>query len=127
MSENVADYFAPEPTVVRFGARSFTVAPLTLRRLGPFARSLRELGEVDVADVVSVAAHTEAIITAVSLATDTPEPALYELEVAELAELAATVIEVNADFFVRRLKPVLDALTVRVSRRVTGALSLLDS
>lgn len=82
------------------------VRPLTLRQLPAFSRAVGPVLPLLLAGQI-VAAITEdldAVLAAVSAATGIPVSELPE-DPAAFVELASAVLEVNVDFFTRRLLP----------------------
>lgn len=105
------DALVPTPIVARIGLRDVQIKPLTVRQLAPFGRALKDIPDDVLAgiisgqiDIVGVMAHSDAIARALAAATDAPLDALLDSDVVEFMDLAQRVIEVNADFFGRRLK-----------------------
>lgn len=112
----------PEQTV-QVGGRTFTVRPLTVGQLPAFTRALKAalpaLGpllagptESDVKAMVPaltelVADHGESLIEAMSVALRVPKNEIESLDPLEFVALVLPVIRINADFFARRLQPVL--------------------
>lgn len=119
-----------EPRIVRAAGRDIAVRPLTPRQLPRFIAAIRplqgalagrSLDELAGAGLVELAAeHAEAVIAAVAIATRQDEAVIGdELDLAELLDLAAAVIEVNADFFARRVVPTVTATVDRL-RQLAG-------
>jgi hypothetical protein len=104
----------PAPRTVSAGGETIEVRALTIGQLPAFVRALRpalgllEGGEVDV--VALVAEHGEAVIEAVSVATGRDYAWLAGLAPDAFAVIAGAVLEVNMDFFVRRLAPALNRI-----------------
>jgi len=114
--------FVPEPRRIEAGGKTVAVAPLKVRQVPAFARAigpaLQSLAAGDLAAVLGT--HGDALIEAVAAATGEPADWLGELAPDEFLRLAAEVVEVNADFFVRRVAPTLEALTARIDASLTG-------
>lgn len=115
----------PTGRVVVLGGLEIEVRPLKARQLAPFARAmapildalnhLRAEGQpADVADLgtwVDLAMDYSAdLITALAAATERSVEEIGEVNVYDLALLAAEVMAANQDFFLRRLMPVLMAI-----------------
>lgn len=112
----------PEQTV-EVGGRTFTVRPLTIGQLPAFTRALKPvmpalgplLGGAEGRNPVEllpaltelIAEHGDALIEAVALALRVPRKDVEELDPMAFLALILPVIKVNADFFARRLQPVL--------------------
>lgn len=102
--------------VVRGGTVS--VAPLTVGQIPAFARALRPLvpalqgGAADWLGLI--ADHGEAVIEACSIATEMKHEDLGGLPPDEFFALAEAVIEVNMDFFTRRLTRAVEQAADRI-------------
>jgi hypothetical protein len=114
---------AAAPTRMEIAGRAIAVAPIRVRELPAFAAALEPL-LTDLAAGLGVpeilARHAEALITATAIGARVERAWLDEQEADALIELAAAVLEVNADFFVRRILPGLTAASERLSGRLTG-------
>lgn len=102
------------------------VAPLKVRQLPAFARAVAPLlsemagrrdGLLDVAALVAL--HGERLAQAVAVATSRPEAWVGDMEADDFVRLVALVIEVNGDFFVRRLAPALEQAALTIERKLT--------
>lgn len=96
---------------VTIDGRAITVAPIKIRQLPAFVRAVepiaKALAQGDV--LAALAQHAEALIEAVCIGAGIERAWLEEREADVLVELAAEVIEVNADFFVQRILPKIEA------------------
>lgn len=120
------DALFPQPTVVTLKSGPVEVWPLRARQFGPFARAVAPLlGEFNrlsaqarpvegggwtvglaPADWAALVwDHADTVIRAVAVALEKKPAEIGALFLDELVSLAATVVEVNADFFARRLLP----------------------
>lgn len=85
---------------------SVTVRPLTLRQLPAFSRAVTPIlpwllaGQI----VAAITEDLDALLATISVATGIPVADLPE-DAAEFVDLASAVVEVNVDFFTRRLLP----------------------
>lgn len=93
------------------------VKPLVVRQISPFAKALKKLPpdilagvETGVVDFAAIAEHCDVFAEAVAIATDTKREQIGDLHPDALVALVGAVLEVNLDFFVRRLAPQLQAL-----------------
>lgn len=101
-----------------------TIRPITIGQYPAFARAVRplmavvdgEAGEVDVIGLI--AEHGEALIEAACVATGRERAWMAGLPPDAFVDLAQAVIEVNLDFFVRRLLPRIQAATDSLSKAV---------
>lgn len=126
------DDLLPLTRTVTAGGRQVEVRPISPRQLRPVVQALvplqaaigggLDLGAVPRAELLAlVAEHADNVITLVAAATRLPEPFVAdEIDLAELVELAAAVLEVNADFFARRMAPALHQLMAAVPRPPAG-------
>lgn len=105
-----------EPRVVPFNGRDVAIAPLKVGKIPAIARALKGAnitGEIDV--LALLADHGDGLLEAVSIATGIDK---IELEAADLDEFAAlfrAVIEVNNDFFTRKILPILGGVNVETA------------
>lgn len=125
----VADPFAalpPVPTALVIDGESLELTPLKVGELPAFARAVQPL--VDSLSVSNdwmalLTQHGEAVIAAVAIASRRPEAWVAGLEIDEAVRLADAVFEVNADFFIRRLLPVITETACRIGQRLGGPAS----
>lgn len=105
--------YEPKGAEVEVGGETVKVAPLTVGQLPAFARAIRPLAPAlqgGPADWLGLLAdHGESMIDSVGIATGLKHGHLAGLPPDEFVVLAAAVMEVNMDFFVRRLTPVVSA------------------
>lgn len=113
MMDELETIYQPRAIEVEVGGRTVSVKPLTVGQLPVFARAIRPLapalqgGEADWLELI--AEHGESVIASVSIATAMTREDLGGLPPDEFVRLAAAVMEVNMDFFVRRLTPAVSA------------------
>jgi hypothetical protein len=116
------DVLAPSGASVTVGGKPVDIRPLTIGQLPKLVREARpvidavleleDLPEEDSADMVALVLdlienHAERVFAAASICSGLP---VQEVEAADLDEfvlLASKVVEVNRDFFVRKLGPLL--------------------
>jgi hypothetical protein len=67
--------------------------------------------------------HPDAVINAVAIAARRPREWVDALPLDDLIELAGTVIEVNVDFFARRLVPMIQRTEARLTAALAGSSS----
>lgn len=119
-----------QPLVLR--GETLNIKPINTGRLPAFLRAIRPLVDLFNLDALALSgdltdpahaqqaallmldqvmpaflAEPDAVVQAVAVATGKPQAWLDELELDELLILAGACIEVNADFFARRLMPAL--------------------
>lgn len=124
------DAIEPQAREVALGGHVFRVAPVTMDRIPAFARALRPILP-DVAELANLSEQSdpayvtdsllqlvdesgdllvEAVGTAVATSRDDVKASIERvrtLNAADFLLLALPVVKVNADFFARRLLPVL--------------------
>ena len=110
------------------------VSPLKVRQIAAFARALRALPDgllqefmAGEPDPFLVAEYTPEIVACVQAAVDVEPKQLGELPVGELLALAMVIVEVNADFFVNRLVPLLGTSAARAQAILGRASSSTSS
>lgn len=119
---NELEALAPEDTIITLpDGQSIKLRPLVVRQLAPFARALREIPEDVLAGIIAANVDALAIVEcaphlarAISIATGIDEERLLDWEPDVLLELGVGVVEVNGDFFVRRLTPMLVSVASRL-------------
>ncbi len=93
-----------------------TVSPLKVKDLPAFLAAIepvaRELAEGDI--LAALARHADAVITATAIGAGVERAWLEEQTPDVLVDLAARVLEVNADFFVRQVLPRIQAAAERI-------------
>ena len=129
------DAFVPETIRVTLPRGPVDVRPLTVGQLPGFGRAVTPImplllsGQI----VPALMADPEAFFEAVAISTGLPTDELKALDPAHFIPLAQAVIEVNVDFFDRRLLPAAraaeQAILARMARLTdpTGDLSSLGS
>lgn len=107
---------------VMFAGREIQVRPLTIGQIPGVMRALKGVDlsrGLDLADVPAlIADHGEGVMLAVSVATGVTLDEVKASPVDEFVALLTAVIEVNADFFVQRVAPVLNGALARVGQRI---------
>jgi len=105
------------------------IRPLRARQFGSVFAALEPISEefsslidsvedgIDAGLLVSLLAKGDYIIQALAAATGKPDDFIGDLEADELLQILLAVIEVNADFFTRRLVPVISR---RIPNQLTG-------
>jgi hypothetical protein len=124
--------------VVPFRGREVTVSPLRIRQLPSFVGALKPVlkelasaaGKADALKDVTVSTdtvldwierYTENIIAGVAAATGLDREHVAAAEPDEFLELTIAVFAVNADFFVRRLLPVVGRALQKDEPNATGS------
>lgn len=134
----MSEAFFQEPRVVEIRGKQIGVAPLPVKHLSKAARLARpitaaiveigagfEVGMAQADMVLRIAESADEVIGLCALATGESEQWIGELDLAELVRLATVVLEVNADFFIRRLMPAaqeaMESVTARVGQAASSA------
>lgn len=96
------------------------ITPIKVRDLPAFLAAIepvmRELAEGDI--LAALTRHAEAVITATAIGAGVERAWLEEQTPDVLVDLAAQVLEVNADFFVRQALPRIQAAAERLAATV---------
>lgn len=119
MSQAVDELSVIEPIAesVPFRGAEVRVEPLKVGQLAAFARALRGMSVATIlaagrgdpgALFTLVTEHGDQIIEACAIATRQTRESIEQADTDEFILLAATVIRVNLDFFVRRLPAMLE-------------------
>ena len=124
-SMNDLNTLIPESITLELGGESLSISPLRVRELpamlkaiGPFAAQLNT--EPDW--LLMFSEHSESLLDALSIASRQSREWVDNLAIDEALTLAATVFEVNTDFFVQRVAPNLAVLTDKLEKKVDGLL-----
>ena len=113
----------PVPVEIRVAAQTIALTPLVLGELPAFAKAIQPF-TADLAIEPDwlrlLGSHGEAMINAMAIASRQPREWVDALALDDAITLAATVFEVNADFFVRRIAPKVGDLAQRLNGRLAG-------
>ncbi|MDP2786256.1 MAG: hypothetical protein Q8O38_16935 [Sulfurimicrobium sp.] len=116
----------PQPIEIIVAGKSLSILPIKvgklpafIRAVAPFFAVFKQGGEVDF--IVLLADHGDSVLDACAIGSGTDRAFIDDLDPAQLVNIAQLVVEVNMDFFTRRLVPVITA-AARVAAR-TGASS----
>jgi hypothetical protein len=116
--------FVPEPIVVEIAGETLSIAPLKVGELPTFIRAIRPFAQHLTQDVDWLALFGERgedLVSALAVAIRKPREWVAARELDEAIRLSEAVFEVNADFFIQRLAPVLARVASRVETVVTTA------
>lgn len=116
---------------VAVNGETLSVEPMRVRDIAPFARAAapfwvevqqRLLGEgLTAADILALAGeHGEAFTAAVAVAVRRDPAWVADLLPDDLVRLVGAAVEVNANFFVRRLLPTITATATQLAPVVGG-------
>ncbi len=114
---------APVPKRVTIAGRDIDLLPLRIRQLPAFSRAVSKAGPLLAEGrlMEALAADGEGVIDAVAIAAGVDREWLDTLYPDDFLELAAAVVEVNLDFFGRRLRPALEAAQERLAKAMISA------
>jgi len=108
--------YVPTPRMITAGTTSIAVLPLKVRQIPAFTRALWPamplLFEGKLA--LAVSRHGDDLITAMSVATDTPANVVGDLLADEFLAVVAAVMEVNGDFFAQRVAPQIETMRAQL-------------
>lgn len=114
MQDRDLDIFTPDSSTVEISGQAVEVKPITIGKLKPFAAAVRPIyGDVmafidgggDFLDIIE--RDYDNLLQACMIATGVSRESLEAATLDEFTLLVATVLRVNADFFVRKLLPTL--------------------
>lgn len=114
--------FAPVPRQLTVAGRDFALVPLRMRQLPAFHKAVAPVVPLILeADYLRAATeHHAGMIEALTIATGADADWLGDLFPDQFLALMVTVIEVNLDFFARRLLPQVRQAAETVTRAATG-------
>jgi hypothetical protein len=108
----------PSAVTVTVGGESLAITPLRIGELPAFTRALApavaEFRREGIDWLALFGLHGEAMLTALAVASRRPREWIEQLAADEAILLAATIIEVNSDFFARRVLPKVEAAMARL-------------
>lgn len=109
--------FIPQPLVVDLAGEYLEIAPLKVGELPAFIRAIRPFAQHLTEDVDWLSLFGERgddLVHALALSVRRPREWVAARELDEAIRLAEAVFEVNADFFVQRLVPMLARVASKV-------------
>jgi len=132
VSHDDLDTLVPQPRKVTFRGREVEIAPLQLRQVSAFATATRPIigravlaaSMLEQGESLGVGAvlfdmleqDADGLAAALALATGLPADEIGEATLHEVVDLAEVVVEVNHDFFARRLPQVMERLRPAVAQ-----------
>jgi len=120
---------APQPLTLSDG-RVLDVTPIKTREFPAFTNALNPVIGMIAAGVEVqslLAQNSEAVIAATAIGLRIPRAELDDFDLDDLILGAAKVMEVNADFFARRVLPALNQTTAKMSGLLAGLMHSIDS
>lgn len=116
------DAIAPQGRGATVHGTPIKVTPLTVGQIPAVMRALRgvDLARFSAGDLDALgellADHGDGVITAIAVAARQPEEVVAGLDLEEFLALLTVVVEVNADFFARRVAPAMKLTLARLKR-----------
>lgn len=112
MSDDLSVVFEPTTQTVTIGQDQITVTPIRIGKLQAFTQAIKPIAS-DVLDAMegsgdlltTIELHGDRMIEAVQVATGLERGKLDEMLPDDFVRLTSAVVEVNADFFIKRLLP----------------------
>jgi len=118
------DAFPPVPVTLDVGSDTLELTPIRVGEVPALLQAVRPfVGQLSAEPdwFALLAEHGEDLLRAIAIASRRPPEWVAALALDDAVRLATAVFEVNADFFVQRLAPVVQQAAVRVSGRLGGA------
>lgn len=124
---NELETLIPQPVEIEIGCEKLSIQPLTIGQLTRVMKALKPAlsdigGEINL--TMLAAEHGDTLIAAVSAATSKETAWLDSLPMDDFIRLAGLLLEVNADFFTRRLLPEITAAAERIGKATGTGLML---
>ena len=113
---------APTPLRLDIAGERLSILPIKTRELPVMMKAISPiLSEIQDGDILgALAANADALVAAVAIGSRKPREWVDDLDLDDLVELAGSVLEVNADFFVHRVLPgmtkAMEGVTVAVGQ-----------
>ena len=110
----------PTPIRIDIADERLSLTPIKTRELPAMMRAIAPiLAEIQSGDILgALAANADSMVDAVSIGSRKPREWVDELDLDDLVTLAGGVVESNADFFVRRVMPILTTAIESVTRAI---------
>ncbi|WP_124982707.1 hypothetical protein [Ralstonia solanacearum] len=113
------DKLVPQAFEITLAGETVSVKPLKVGQMPAFLRAItpvmQQIGGDGIDWLALFGERGDDLLAAVAIAVGKPRAWVDDLAADEAILLAAKVIEVNADFFTRRVMPKLDGLFVQAS------------
>lgn len=119
---------------VQVGENTVTVTPIKMGNLQAFTQAIKPIAS-DVLDAMegsgdlltTIELHGERMIEAVRIGTGIERQRLDEMLPDDFVRLASAVVEVNADFFIKRLLPAMKQEVETLQDRVRNGATLFKA
>ena len=119
MGDDTFAALPPVPVSVAISGERIDLTPLKVGEVPAFARAVQPIAASLSASpdwLALMAEHGEAAIAAIAVATRRPVEWVAGLDLDEAVRLAEAVFGVNADFFIRRLLPIVTQAAARIGQ-----------
>lgn len=113
--------FPPVPVALVIADEALELTPLKVGELPAFTRAIRPFAErlgTEPDWLSLLAEHGEAVLAALAIASRRPRVWIDGLDLDEAIRLAEALLEVNADFFVRRVSPQIARAAASLEARI---------
>ncbi|WP_175851871.1 DUF6631 family protein [Burkholderia cepacia] len=124
MTSSDLDVLVPQTQSLEIAGQRLTISPLVIGELPVMLKAVRPFAEQLTGDpdwLALLCEHGDALLAALSLASRRPREWVDALALDDAITLTATVFEVNADFFVRRVAPKVGDLAQSLNGRLAGS------
>lgn len=114
---------SPKTIPVTLASGDVLVLPIKVKQLPAFTKAIVPLIANLVAGdspLLMIADRAEDVIAAVAVGTGMDVDAINALDVDDLVKLASAVIEVNLDFFMRKVLPQVNLASERITKMTDG-------
>lgn len=120
------DALANVPLTVTVGGRAVDITPVRVAELPAMLRACEPIfAQLAGGDVAAALLHNpDAAITAIAVGARLSRAEIDALALDELIELGGAVLQVNADFFARRLAPAFVTASEKVIKALAGSTPL---
>lgn len=117
------DALANAPLVVTVGGTTREITPIRVAELPAMLRACEPIfGLLAGGDMLAALLHdADSVIQAIAIGARMPRDELDALETDELVTLGGAVMQVNADFFARRLAPAFVTASQKVAAALAGS------
>lgn len=117
------DALADTPLTVTVGGRSLAITPVRVAELPAMLRACEPIfAQLAGGDVAAALLHNpDAAIAAIAVGARLSRADIDALGLDELIELGGAVLQVNADFFARRLAPAFVSASEKVAKALAGS------
>jgi len=124
MTHSDLDVLVPQARLMELAGQRLTISPLVVGELPAMLKAVRPFAEQLTGEpdwLALLCDHGNDLLAALALASRQPREWVDALALDDAITLAATVFEVNADFFVRRVAPKVGDLAQSLNGRLAGS------